>query len=172
MSAGLALSSRLEDEAGHTILEHFRGGRLLGPVWLLDPDNVGHLYTSLEDPQSSLSLSLFTGDSVLWIYPDLSTALRSEYEQRPVNIHRLSLLQGKVRGGDDVVCQRGETDGGVGQGDAQRHLQTEPVQGGLHLRPLHGHRAEPDPATEGPVRGASPGSERVLSAGGGEGGVH
>ena len=53
-----------------------------------------------------------------------------------------------------------------------RQLQIESVQGGLHLRPLHGHRAEPDPATEGPVRGASPGSERVLSAGGGEGGVH
>ena len=49
--------ARLEDEACHTILGQFTGGRLLGPVWLLDPDNVGHLYTSLEDPQSSLSLS-------------------------------------------------------------------------------------------------------------------
>ena len=46
--------ARLEDEAGHTILGHFTGGRLLGPVWLLDPDNVGHLYTSLVEEIHSL----------------------------------------------------------------------------------------------------------------------
>ena len=45
--------------SGHTILGESRGVRLLGP------DNVGLLYTSLEDPPPSLSLSLFTVDSVL-----------------------------------------------------------------------------------------------------------
>ena len=50
--------------------------RVVGPVWLLDPDNVGHLYTDLLAPQSALSISLLTGKDVLWIYPDLTTALK------------------------------------------------------------------------------------------------
>ena len=49
---------------------------MVGPVWLADPDNVGHLYTELPGPKSGLSLDLFTGPDVLWLYPDLSTALR------------------------------------------------------------------------------------------------
>ena len=49
---------------------------MVGAVWLADPDNVGHLYTELPGPQSGLSLDLFTGPDVLWLYPDLSTALK------------------------------------------------------------------------------------------------
>ena len=69
---------RRDYPAGQRLLAQVEGGQLVGPVWLVDPDNVGHLYTELPSPQSplALSLSLLTGPEVLWLYPDLSTALR------------------------------------------------------------------------------------------------
>ena len=45
---------------------------------------VGYLYTDLKeeislDNLSKLSVSLFTGDNVSWVYPDLSTALLGHF---------------------------------------------------------------------------------------------
>ena len=71
---------------------HFRAGEVEGPVWILDPDNVGHLYTHLDSPQPSLQRELFTGDTVLWIYPDLNTALRSTIGQCDLKLASIKLV--------------------------------------------------------------------------------
>ena len=68
--------ARRDYPGGQSLVGLLERGRVVGPVWLVDPDNVGHLYTDLLAPQPALSLSLLTGPDVLWIYPDLTTALK------------------------------------------------------------------------------------------------
>jgi len=51
-----------------------------GPIWLLYQNNEGYLYKDLEEEISldnprKLSVSQFTGNNVIWVYPDLSTTL-------------------------------------------------------------------------------------------------
>ena len=71
--SGLA---RRDFPAGQSLVGRLERGEVVGGVWLVDPDNVGHLYTDLTAPQPDLSLALFTGPDVVWVYPDLSTALK------------------------------------------------------------------------------------------------
>ena len=58
-------------------------GLLSGPAWLLYSHGEGALYTELgedtEDTSLSLSLALFTGESVTWLYPDLVTGLSGHF---------------------------------------------------------------------------------------------
>ena len=56
-------------------------GLMSGPAWLLYSHGEGALYTELgeETPATSLSLALFTGESVTWLYPDLATGLTGHF---------------------------------------------------------------------------------------------
>ena len=56
-------------------------GLLSGPAWLLYSHGEGAIYTELgEDTgDTSLSLALFTGESVTWLYPDLVTGLSGHF---------------------------------------------------------------------------------------------
>ena len=56
-------------------------GLVSGPAWLLYRGGEGALYTELgeETPATSLSLALFTGESVTWLYPDLGTGLTGNF---------------------------------------------------------------------------------------------
>ena len=53
----------------------YAGGRYAGgPTWLILPSLEGFLYVA-GAPRDSLSRAVFTGDEVVFIYPDYSSAL-------------------------------------------------------------------------------------------------
>ena len=54
---------------------------MTGPAWLLYSHGEGALYTDLgeETAGTSLSLAMFTGENVTWLYPDLSTGLTGHF---------------------------------------------------------------------------------------------
>jgi len=68
-------------EAGGALgVGYYVGGRLApGPLWLLLPAGEGALYTQTEGGYGDLTRALFTGDSVVFVYPDWVTALKGQF---------------------------------------------------------------------------------------------
>lgn len=70
----------VEEEDGSLQVGAFRDGQLLpGPLWSLSPGDQGATYTRTQGGYTALTRALLTGEQVVFLYPDLSTALQGNF---------------------------------------------------------------------------------------------
>ena len=71
----------IQESDNYIIIGKRQDGKVQGPVWLLYDNYEGGLLTHLEPGTAhhKLSISVFTGDDVVWVYPDMTTVIRGQF---------------------------------------------------------------------------------------------
>ena len=71
----------IQETDNYIIIGKRQDGKVQGPVWLLYDNYEGGLLTHLEPGTAhhKLSISVFTGDDVVWVYPDLTTVITGQF---------------------------------------------------------------------------------------------